>query len=62
MIEEKNKLDFITQQNEQLILLLATLIRTLENKGVFTEQDFYNHAAIGKALEQSLTLFGVNRK
>ena len=55
-------MDFITQQNEQLISLLATLIRTLENKGVFTKQDLYNHAAIGKALEQSLTLFGVNRK
>lgn len=62
MIEVKNKLDFITQQNEQLISVLATLIRTLESKGIFTKQDLFEQAAFGKALEQNLTLFGVNRK
>ena len=57
-----DKLNSIIQQNEQLISVLATLIRTLESKRIFTKQDLFEQAALGKALEQNLALFGINRK
>mgnify|MGYP003295107359 FL=1 len=62
MNEMTDKLNSIIQQNEQLISVLATLIRTLESKGIFTKQDLFEQAAFGKALEQNLALFGINRK
>ncbi len=57
-----DKLDLIIQQNEQLVSVLATLIRTLESKGVFTKKDFEKNVAFGKQLQQMNLVFGIYKK
>lgn len=58
----EEKLDIVMQQNEELIAVIATLIRTLEKKGQFTKQDFGICAAVGKQLHVNNLVFGVGKK
>ena len=58
----EEKLDVVMQQNENLIAVVSTLIRTLEKKGVFTNQDFAGCAAVGKYLNVNNLVFGVGKK
>ena len=58
----EKKLNTIIEQNEQLIKVFATLIRTLEAKGAFTRQDFSKCAAFGKSLNLDQLLFGLDKK
>ncbi len=59
---DSQKLDFITRQNEELISVLATLIRTLEQKRLIDQITFSGCAAIGKKLEIPRIVFGVGKK
>lgn len=58
----EDKLNSIMHQNEQLVMIVASLVRTLEKKGVFTKQDFAGCVAFGKQLDLNNLVFGVGKK
>ena len=58
----EDKLNIIVHQNEQLVMIVASLVRTLEKKGVFTKQDFAGCAAFGKQLDLNNLVFDVGKK
>jgi uncharacterized protein YjgD (DUF1641 family) len=59
---ESQKLDFIIKQNEEIISVLATLIRTLDRKGIIDQSTFSGCTAVGKSLAVRKLVFGVGKK
>lgn len=58
----EKKLNLVLQQNEMLMTIVATLIRTMESKGVFSRQDFSRCAAFGKSMDLDKLIFGLGKK